>query len=266
MTLATRHLLAMALIGDVLAVEQCGNTTTGCLSAAQCCKQQWSPTTFGCSVPATGGLPGTCCKPGVQFAGSTTVPNCLIIGDSVSIGYTGVVKKALDGVCAVQHGPWDEHDGGAETTAYGLSCLSEWLVTQAQAHVKWDVIQFNFGLHDLSPATADQEVYRQQLGRIADKLLRTGAKLQYALTTPFMPQSANGTMVVERLNALATREMWNRSIPIVDLYTTVTAHCGAVYEHCDWCKIDPCSYHYNNAGYTQLGNAVAAAFKARLSQ
>ena len=244
--------------------EQCGNTTTACPTAAQCCKQEWSPTSFGCSLPGA----SRCCKPGVANPASTTLPNCLIIGDSVSIGYTGVAAKALDGICAVQHGPWDVHDGGAETTEYGLSCLSNWLVTQAQQPVKWDMIQFNFGLHDLGADPASQEVYRQQLADIADKLRATGARLQYALTTPFMPLSSNASMVVERLNALAWREMGKRKIPIVDLYTTVTSHCGAVYEYCDWCKTDPgkCSYHYKNEGYTALGEEVAAAIKKRLQK
>lgn len=252
------------MVGTVAAAEQCGNTTTQCPSATQCCTQQWSPTTFGCAIPGA----TRCCKPGVENPPSTTLPNCLIIGDSVSIGYTGVVQKALDGVCQVQHGPWDIHDGGAEDTAYGLSCLSNWLVTQAQQPVKWDVIQFNFGLHDLSSNLTSQETYRQQLTQIADALIQTGAKLQYGLTTPFMPQSSNGTMVVERLNALAWLEMRKRSIPIINLYNTITDHCGAVYEYCDWCRTDPgrCSYHYKAPGYEALGTVVAAAFKARLQE
>jgi hypothetical protein len=35
---------------------------------------------------------------------------------------------------------------------------------------------------------------------------------------------------------------------VFDLYSTVTQHCGAVYNDCDICKAHPCSYHYNPKG------------------
>ena len=80
------------------------------------------------------------------------MPNVLVIGDSVSIGYVGGVTKILSasGTAAVQHGPWDVSDGGAGDTAVGITCLDRWLVTQAQLAVKWDLITFNFGLHDMT--------------------------------------------------------------------------------------------------------------------
>lgn len=121
----------------------CGNTTTGCSSATACCQAEYSPTTFGCM------LGKTCCKPGPALAPSTTLPNCLVIGDSVSIGYTGTVTKELESECLVQHGPYDVADGGAGATSYAVECLDNWLVTQSQQRVTWDVIAFNFGLHNL---------------------------------------------------------------------------------------------------------------------
>ena len=75
----------------------------------------------------------------------------LIIGDSVSIGYTtlssnNVVKQLAD-VAQVQHGPWDVSDGGAKDTAYGVLCLDTWLMTTERHPVDWDVITFNFGTY-----------------------------------------------------------------------------------------------------------------------
>ena len=46
------------------------------------------------------------------------LPNVLIVGDSVSIGYTPLVAKAMEKIALVQHSPFDERDGGAEETAY----------------------------------------------------------------------------------------------------------------------------------------------------
>jgi hypothetical protein len=53
-------------------------------------------------------------------------------------------------------------------------------------------ISFNFGLHDLSNKTADVETYSKQLGAIADRLLKTKAKLLYLMTTPMMPNCCDG--------------------------------------------------------------------------
>lgn len=64
-------------------------------------------------------------------APSSSLPNVLVIGDSVSIGYVGGVEEILKPVAQVQHGPWDVSDGGAGDTATGVACLDRWLVTQA---------------------------------------------------------------------------------------------------------------------------------------
>lgn len=249
------------LVSVALAFTQCGNTTTYCAAPSKCCTAQYSPTTQGCTAPTAA---TTCCKPGPELPPSTTLKNCLIIGDSVSIGYTPYVTRALQDVCQVQHGPWDIHDGGASTIQYCTQCLDNWLVTQAQAPVKWDVIFFNSGLHNLSNDTKSQDEYATLLGGVSDRLMKTGATLMYGLTTPFMPLSSKGEMVAERLNSLAAQNMWKRKIPIVDLYTVVTQHCGAVYQDCDWCKIHPCSYHYNGNGYEALAEVVSYAIRKAL--
>ena len=151
--------------------HQCGNSTSSCPTSMACCASKYSPSTFGCEVPlgdnavASAGcgdglgpvLPGNtfCCKMGPGLPASTTMPNVLVIGDSVSIGYVGGVAKILggSGVAQVQHGPWDVSDGGAGDAATGITCLDRWLVTQTQASVKWDLITFNFGLHDMTNGT-----------------------------------------------------------------------------------------------------------------
>ena len=67
------------------------------------------------------------------------LPNVLIIGDSISLGYTGVVSAKLAGKANVIHNP-----GNAQGTKLGVEKLQEWL-----GDTKWDVIHFNWGLHDL---------------------------------------------------------------------------------------------------------------------
>ncbi|MEI6467818.1 MAG: hypothetical protein WCQ89_24065, partial [Verrucomicrobiota bacterium] len=67
------------------------------------------------------------------------LPRVLLIGDSVSIGYTLAVRRELAGAANVHRPP---ANGGS--TKIGLRDLDRWLGDQ-----RWDVIHFNFGLHDL---------------------------------------------------------------------------------------------------------------------
>ena len=66
------------------------------------------------------------------------LPRVLLIGDSVSIGYTLKVREKLKGKANVHRIP---QNGGA--TEVGLANMKKWLRDE-----KWDVIHFNFGLHD----------------------------------------------------------------------------------------------------------------------
>jgi hypothetical protein len=66
------------------------------------------------------------------------LPRVLLIGDSISIGYTVAVRERLKGKANVHRIP---QNGGA--TEVGLDKMTAWL-----GKGKWDVIHFNFGLHD----------------------------------------------------------------------------------------------------------------------
>ena len=149
-------------------------------------------------------------------------------------------------------------------TSVGVACLDNFIVTQGQQAVDWDVILFNFGLHNLDNSTAAESLYEVQLINITKRLVDTNAQLVYALTTPFMPDRTEGNMVVEQLNAIAKKVMASFSIPILDLYSVVTDHCGDVYENCDWCRRTPCSYHYNSQGMTAQGHVVASMINRTL--
>src|SRR5689334_21790630 len=67
------------------------------------------------------------------------LPRILLIGDSISIGYTVTVRTMLAGKANVHRIP----ENGADT-ANGLKKLDAWL-----GDARWDVIHFNWGLHDL---------------------------------------------------------------------------------------------------------------------
>jgi len=126
-------------VGTVCAAAFSAANQTGCCPYAKavCCpnKQTCCPSGHVCHDTGTyitscvkvnnpdGDRPTrglSVCKFGSPVSPSKTLPNVLVIGDSVSIGYTPPVAKHMAKVAQVVHSPFDISDGGAEETAYGL--------------------------------------------------------------------------------------------------------------------------------------------------
>lgn len=181
------------------------------------------------------------------------LPRVLLIGDSISIGYTLPVRELLKGKANVHRIP----DNGGPTTN-GLKNLDEWLAG------KWDVIHFNFGLHDLKIGDGGSrqvplEQYEQNLRAIVDRLNKTGARLVWASTTPVpdaevSPPRQNADVVA--YNLAAGRIMKETGVSIDDLY-------GLVLPRLKSWQI-PANVHFNTEGYQALGERVAAAIAAEL--
>ena len=125
--------------------------------------------------------------------------------------------------------------------------------------VKWDLITFNFGLHDLSNTSHCLDLYTKQLTNITTRLLALNTKLMYITTTPFMPLRTVGNMAVEDMNTIAKGLASAHNIPVIDLYSLVTQKCGAVYTNCSICRVEPCSYHYNAEGMDMQSAYIAKA-------
>ncbi|MDP7290453.1 MAG: SGNH/GDSL hydrolase family protein, partial [Phycisphaerae bacterium] len=124
------------------------------------------------------------------------LPRVLLIGDSISIGYTLDTRGMLKGKANVHRIPVNGGD-----TARGLNALDEWL-----GKGKWDVIHFNWGLHDLKymdpasrklagPPKGKQvrpvEKYAENLEILVKRMKKSGAKLIFATTTP-VPKGCGG--------------------------------------------------------------------------
>ena len=137
------------------------------------------------------------------------LPRILLVGDSVSRGYTLAVRAALAGKANVHRAP--ENCG---PTANGLKKIDIWLGTG-----KWDLIHFNFGIHDRATPPAD---YEARLEQLTQRLLRTGAKLVWASSTPLPAQSSYGsdTAIVAR-NEIAARLMQRHEVTVNDLYAHI---------------------------------------------
>jgi hypothetical protein len=235
---------------------------TSCDTSATCCPSGFSVSGFGCcplenAVCCPGGYTccptgSTCvlasgsswsavynctinsvvvdtansvCKPGPALPMSNTLKNVLIIGDSVSIGYTPYVAQALADVALVQHAPWDVSDGGAEETQYGLRCLKYFLHSPSGMPIKPDVIMFNWGLHDgplgnttIPGQQGNTTVYAAELNQIAQQIKyfadNSSAKVIFALTSPMLCNlEADGCVL--SLNNIARQIMQTYDIPTI---------------------------------------------------
>jgi acyl-CoA thioesterase-1 len=197
----------------------------------------------------------------VPIENGSGLPRVLLLGDSIAMGYLLPVRASLHGRANVHGAPENCGD-----TARGLQRLETWL-----GRDPWDVIHFNFGLHDLKyldahgnyVAPAQGEVvstllqYEDHLRELAARLNRTGATLIYATTTP-VPAGTLARIEHAEIayNAVARRVMLDAGITINDLHALVAAQPTVLQR--------PNDVHFTEAGYRRLGDAVSASVAAVL--
>jgi acyl-CoA thioesterase-1 len=184
------------------------------------------------------------------------LPRVLIIGDSISIGYTPSVQKRLKQQANIHRIPVN---GG--NTSFGLKNLSRWLGDE-----KWDVIHFNFGLHDARfDSPGKQQVapadYEKNLREIVKRLQATGAKLIWCSTTPVPPgelKPARQFDDVAVYNRIAAKVMNENGITINDLNAFIQPQVGK-YQN-------PQDVHFSAEGSEFLARQVASAIQAQLKK
>jgi lysophospholipase L1-like esterase len=184
------------------------------------------------------------------------LPRVLLIGDSISIGYTLPVRQELAGKANVHRIPTN---GGP--TKNGTANLAKWLGTG-----KWDVIHFNFGLHDLrhmedGKRQVEPAEYEQNLRTLVAEMKKTGAKLVFATTTPvpagkLTPQRTFGDVAV--YNEIALKVMKENAVAIDDLNAVITPTLAQHQNKAD--------VHFNAEGSATLGKAVAKSIDAALGK
>ncbi|MEO6789084.1 MAG: SGNH/GDSL hydrolase family protein [Chthoniobacteraceae bacterium] len=174
------------------------------------------------------------------------LPRVLLIGDSVSRGYTQAVRKDLAGKANVHRAP-----ANCGPTASGLKNLDVWLGAG-----KWDLIHFNFGIHDRATAP---DIYEKNLEELVTRLKATGAKLVWASTTPIPPDTKDGdkapAAIVEK-NKIAARVMQKNGVLIDDLYAWMLPDLAKFQ--------NPKDVHFNGAGYERLAQRVARVIETAL--
>ena len=198
------------------------------------------------------------------------LPNVLIIGDSISIGYYPFVKEMMEGDAFITR-PFREDDSAenCQGTTNGVQHIDRWI-----GDTKWDLIHFNFGLHDIKhvdpltrknskdpshPHQADPKQYKKNLNVIVGKLNATGAKLVFATTTPY-PDDVTGPLrdpgMPEKFNKVALKIMKKNGIIVNDLHAFVLPRMKELQR--------PSNVHFTESGSKVLAGQVASVIKNNL--
>ena len=192
------------------------------------------------------------------------MPNVLIIGDSISIGYTQPVIDLLKGKANVQRAKANCGD-----TVRGKKSLKRWL-----GDTQWDVIHFNWGLHDLCYRDPKSKVqgnrdkvngvqsvplaqYKENLGFLVKELKATGATLIWASTT-VVPEGEAGRVRGDEIkyNRAAADIMKEHGIIINDLHLLSSSFSGKYSP--------PGDVHYSKQGSAKLAQQVAQHIRQNL--
>ena len=192
-----------------------------------------------------------------------SLPRVLVIGDSISIGYTLPLREALQGVANVHRPPEN-----CQHTWRGLEAIDDWLGAG-----NWDLIHFNWGLHDLkyvdkdgrrvSPREGKQvstvEEYESNLEKLVRRLKATGAELIWRTTTP-VPEGASGRLPedVPKFNRAAARVMSRFDIQVDDM------NAFAVAEQIP--HIRPNDVHFSASSSARLARNSASVIRRALGK
>ena len=180
------------------------------------------------------------------------LPRVLIIGDSISIGYTLPTRDLLKGRANVTRIPVN---GQASSPT---SKVKTWLGTG-----KWDVVHVNFGLWDAKmkgdQPTTDLATYEKNLREVVAIIKASGAKIVWATTTPVpevLKPEGRRFAPIPTYNEVAIKVMKEEGVAIDDLYAVMQPN-QAKYQN-------PLDVHYSPAGSKLLAAAVAKSIEAEL--
>tara|TARA_R110002072_G_scaffold302615_1_gene486847 strand:- start:135401 stop:136210 length:810 start_codon:yes stop_codon:yes gene_type:complete len=197
------------------------------------------------------------------------LPNVLLIGDSISIGYTAYVRRQLKGKADVFRVPVN-----ARNSVYGLAQLNKWLALES---FKWDVIHFNWGLWDLcyrhpksktqgnrdkvnGTLTESLDGYRTNLEKIVARLKETEATLIWCATTP-VPEGEAGRKTGDDLkyNQVAAEIMKANGVLINDLHSHALLKLPET-------MVREGDVHFTEPGYIHLADKVSRDISSAIAK
>jgi acyl-CoA thioesterase-1 len=191
------------------------------------------------------------------------LPHVLVIGDSISIGYTLPTRALLKGKVNLHR----IRTNGGPTTK-GVTEIEKWLGSR-----KWDLIHFNWGLHDLKYMGKDGtnlvpkekggivqvplSEYEKNLEKLVIRMKKSATQLVWRNTTPIPPGSkARYVGDSVKYNQAAASVMKKHGTPTLDLFTPSKKNMK------DWMK--KADVHYHALGSKALAERVAKDILKRL--
>jgi hypothetical protein len=211
-------------------------------------------------------------------------PSVLLLGDSVSCINNGLMEERqifeVDGIMREHVGGcrdddsinWTAIDWVQGNTDFAMNCTDpstpdNWLSFDGT----YDVIHFNFGLHDveishpyiptIGPSQhVDIDTYGTNIRTIYERLAARARVVQWATITP-APRVNFDTCKLCRHNSdvndynARAREVLGGDASVDDLNWLVNNHCGGSdFESCDWQQ--PFDVHFTDDGTTEVINAI----------
>lgn len=195
------------------------------------------------------------------------LPKVLLLGDSISIGYTPLVVEGMKDRVSVSR-----PKANCGNTQAGLANLDKWIEGGP-----WDVIHFNWGLHDLcyrNPESKEQghrdkvkgtlsvplPEYEKNLETLVERLKATGATLIFATTT-VVPEGEAGRFAGDdvKYNEVAVRVMKKHGVAIDDLHALTKGFGPELF-------VGPGNVHFTKEGSQKLAERVIASIEAALKK
>lgn len=193
-------------------------------------------------------------------------PQVLIIGDSISIGYTPFVQEDLEEMAEVVHNP-----GNGQHTGNGLEKIEAWI-----GDSDWDIIQFNWGLWDLcyrhpdsqvqgkrdkvnGTITYDIEAYEQNLEALVNIIKQKSDAQLIFVTTTYVPENEPGRHASDpqKYNEVAKKIMQKHGVKVNDIYQKSIP----IHEKYGKGKDD---VHYSAKGYEKLSRRITKFLKKEI--
>lgn len=198
------------------------------------------------------------------------LPNVLLIGDSISIGYTLETREILKGKANVYR-PILNEKGDPWNCGHTGSILAG--LDKMLKGPKWDIIHFNTGLHDLKrinrkkgarsddlsiPPVFSLDKYKENMEKVVERLKKTGATLIFATTTP-VPEGVYPARKPEDAalyNKAALEIMKKHDVAVDDLYKDSLPHLKEWQRHKN--------VHFSPFGRQKLAELVAKSIESKL--
>ncbi len=194
-----------------------------------------------------------CDKPGDPEAACNIIPaqdlskpGVLIIGDSISFGYTPFVKSTITSADIVHT------FCNAETSTHGVHWIDRWLAYRDH----WSVVTLNHGLWDV-PAGTPLSDYSYNLHYEVLKIQAHADHVIFFTTTAVAPgYTIFSNSDIDIYNAAAVDVMNSLGVQVVDL--------NAVSKTIPELHIDPTNVHFLPLGYKTLADTVSPSIQGLL--